>query len=372
MKVVIIHETNPWKYYPALFRLQSTGAVDSIVAVRYSALKEGLRSVVVRERGVVASLSLSCKTSIFRVRSLFMRGHVIVMGFAPYDWRIVLYSRLARNNAVFYHTSWTDWRLSQVPRRPYFFRARIRSSWLRFLSSPNVRVVATLPAVRESLLRELGVDSTIIPHAVPGCFFVGGRERENEVKSDTAIGSQDPLPLRLLFVGELSEKKGIRRCLEVARELAGAVELTVVGAGPLDGLVRSCGMSNVNFLGAIWDREALAREIARHDVLLQLSQRSGAWQELFGIAMIEAMASGLCVVASDHVGPRSVLAKLEESLVFDESDTDGVTDALRRLACDRVRLRKLQVSHFEGAQPYSLDGVSRAWCALLKEDPSHA
>jgi alpha-1,6-mannosyltransferase len=109
----------------------------------------------------------------------------------------------------------------------------------------------------------------------------------------------------LLYVGRLVPEKNLPLLVEVARELAAIRDkdyrLLIAGEGMgLEGLktlAAKRGQGRVTFLGHVGDREALARLYANCDVFVHPNPR-----EPFGIAPLEAMASGLPLVAPNRGG----------------------------------------------------------------------
>ena len=357
-RVRIVHETNPSKYFPALLRLAADGRIEVVGLYRSSVVKEFLRSWV-RER---RSFSVRCQNAArdlwFRAQIPWIRDETIVLGFAPWDWRLIIYSWLSMRNRVVYHTSWIDWeRDAVVPRRYGFVTPLFRMLWARFLRADAVNVVSVLPDSVESLERFMGVRGVAIPHAVPEEFFDAGRRRE-------------PGPtegVRLVFVGELAAKKGVRRLLQMLPEFRDCgAELTVIGDGPLRSEVeRSSHEDGLTYLGVIGGREELAAELARHDVMLLLSQRTADWEELFGMVIVEAAACGCGVIASRHIGPEKLLAALRLGNLFDDGDDIGPIRLVRRLARDRAELDRFRSAHIGAASHCAVGEVAELWASAL-------
>lgn len=111
-----------------------------------------------------------------------------------------------------------------------------------------------------------------------------------------------PGPLRVLWAGEVVERKGIRLAVDAISALRAAggpeVELVVVGDGPARDLVRD--MPGIVDLGWIPrpDLLALYRKV---DVLAFTSLRDTS-----GNVMLEALAAGLPVIYLDHQGAADV------------------------------------------------------------------
>lgn len=351
-RVRIIHETNPRKYFPAIFELARRGEIEISGEHRYSVVKEWLRSWLIDRKPFTSRTRHAFEDLWVRLRIPFIRDEVVVLAFAPWDWRLLIYGPLVLRNRIVYHTSWPYWQLGETPRRYGVFDRPMSWWWRRVLRHPNVHTVVVLEAPRQSL-HEFGVSSQVIPHAVEGLFYEAARQIRNDG------------PLRLVFVGELSTKKGVDVLLRLADELE-SVSLTLIGNGPLrNECDAAASRGAVRFLGQIDDRRQLAEELASQDVLILLSKRTGKWEELFGIVLTEAMAAGLGVITARHVGPVSILGDRGLGNLFDDGDVEGPTALIERLASDSQFLADFKAAHRHLADEYRVDRVADAWRAPL-------
>lgn len=358
-KLRIIHETNPKKYFPALFNLcEHEPAIKLVSANRYSVVKEWFRSWI-RDKSSFQSRTLNAISDlILRLKIPFIKNEAIVIGFAPWDWRILAYSYLAKNNTIIYHTSWHDWNDYAVPRR---YRSKtinkfLKGQWLKFLECDNVKIVAVTKVVADALSRVTNKPVTVIPHAVPRVFYEKGKQRKQNNKG----------LLKLLYVGEISEKKGIKQLLKLMDSLAEEpIQLTVVGAGPLANLLETNTNRNIQYLGPIYNRERVASIMADHDVFVLLSQKTETWEELFGIVIIEALAAGCCVVCTDHVGPREILGPSEKFGVFSEADIENIARLLKSLksAKNIDTIRNEQNVAFK----YCIEEIKKNWKEIVEK-----
>jgi phosphatidylinositol alpha-mannosyltransferase len=107
----------------------------------------------------------------------------------------------------------------------------------------------------------------------------------------------------VLFVGRVEYRKGLAVALEAFAGLAGDISLRIVGDGPEAATLRRRfgGDPRIEWLGAVGDDE-LATELAAADVLVAPSLGG----ESFGVVLLEAMAAGAAVIASDIPGYRLV------------------------------------------------------------------
>lgn len=143
-------------------------------------------------------------------------------------------------------------------------------------------------------------------------------------------------PPRILSVGRLVPVKGFDVLLRALGRLSRAgteFELTLVGSGPLESDLRVLAVSEglaekITFAGSL-SPESLADQAARSDLYVQPSRKEG-----FGLALVEAMATGLPAVATDSGGPADILTQYSGVLVTPD-DVDalatGLTFAIERL-----------------------------------------
>lgn len=150
MKVRIIHETNPRKYFPAIFKLAEERRINLVGEHRFSVVKEWFRALIREKkpfRNRFVDAILDCK---FRCLLPFLSGEVIIIGFAPWNWRILYYWFLPFNNQIIYHTSWPYWD-SKIPQTCGVLTPLFETLWKWFLRHPNVVAVCVQREVSESL-----------------------------------------------------------------------------------------------------------------------------------------------------------------------------------------------------------------------------
>lgn len=358
-KVRVIHQTDPFKYFPALAELEADERVQVTGRHRYSVVKEWVRSAIKDRRSFSQRTVFAASDLILRLRLPCIKGEVVVIGCAPWDWRFLLYGLLSARgrNEIVYHTSWPDWTTGYAPRRYGFATPLLRRLWLKVLQQENVQIVTILDESRRQLLSGHGLHATQISHAVPQVFFDAQRARSPREANG---------PLRLLYVGELSVKKGLPQLLEMADELGDDVLLTIVGDGSLrQECERASSSANIDYRGRISDKKVLATTMADQDLLVLFSQRSGTWQELFGIVLVEAIAAGCGVIATDHVGPRSLLGADAPSHLLEESDRAGLVHLVKKLATGGLDLDAFRHETSHLAAGFSSSAVAEQWWRVI-------
>ncbi len=142
---------------------------------------------------------------------------------------------------------------------------------------------------------------------------------------------RDGDPLRILFIGQAVQRKGLPtllRAFEALREEIPAT-LTLAGAGPQEVAHMMLDGRGVEALGKVSDERKLA-ELAAADVLCAPSLHG----ESFGMVLTEAFAAATPVVASDIPGYRDVVRDGLDGLLVPAGDALALAESLRRLALD--------------------------------------
>jgi phosphatidyl-myo-inositol alpha-mannosyltransferase len=173
---------------------------------------------------------------------------------------------------------------------------------------------------------------------------------------------------RLLWVGRLDPQKGFRVAVRAFERLAPEVpDLTFVVAG--DGKDRSAlaelplpVRERVIVLGTV-DRDRLPRYLAAADAFVS----PAVGQESFGIVLVEAMASGLPVVATDIPGYREVVDDGVEGLLVPPRDPAALADSLQRVLEDEELAKSLGEAGRARARRYSWDVVGGDVEAVYQE-----
>ncbi len=192
--------------------------------------------------------------------------------------------------------------------------------------------IAVSEAAAWTARRFYGGRYRIIPNGVHLHDFSAKHSDERAACATPERGERDANePLRILFIGQAVERKGLPvllRAFEALRDHVPAT-LTIVGASRdeiehlmLDG-------RGVWVLGKVSEERKLA-ELARAEVLCAPSLHG----ESFGMVLTEAFAASTPVVASDIPGYRDVVRESVDGLLVPAGDALALAEALRALAFD--------------------------------------
>ena len=131
-----------------------------------------------------------------------------------------------------------------------------------------------------------------------------------------------------VFVGRLTEEKGVRLLAEVARDAD--LPLTIVGDGPLLEKLKKIG-GRVRCTGWL-EAPAVAEVLQRARALIFPS----TWYETGGLVVLEALARGIPVIASRITAPIDFIADGVNGFVIEPGDRETMLDRMRKLADDSV------------------------------------
>lgn len=159
----------------------------------------------------------------------------------------------------------------------------------------------------------------------------------------------------VLFVGRHEERKGLAVLLEALASLPPTVHLWVAGRGPETERLRAAtaGDTRVAWLGRIDDEER-ARRLRGADVVCAPSLHG----ESFGVVLLEAMAAGTPVVASDLAGYRNVARGDREALLVPPGDAGALATALQRVLDDPSCAAELVAAGAARAEELSMDRLA--------------
>ena len=192
----------------------------------------------------------------------------------------------------------------------------------RYMNKLDGRI-AVSSAARHFISRYFPGDYRIIPNGVDVDFYANARPFPEYRDGKTNI----------LFVGRLEPRKGgeyLVRAYAMLKQRCPDTRLIVVGRGPelgdLRRFVHREHVSDVLFAGRPSDIDK-ARFYKTADIFCAPS----TGQESFGVVLLEAMAAGAAVIASDIHGYKKVVQRNVSGLLVEPRDADALAAALERL-----------------------------------------
>ena len=195
----------------------------------------------------------------------------------------------------------------------------------RWVQRLDERIAVTEPA-RQFADRYFPGDYTIIPNGVDTEAF----------SAATPFPTYQDGKLNILFQGRMEKRKGFPHMLRAYAQVRWQFpncRLLVVGPGSMDResarVIGERGLEDVHFIGYA-SNEDLPRYYRTADIFCS----PALGNESMGIVLIQAMAAGRAVVASDIAGHRSVISHEDNGLLADPRNEEGFASTLIRLLRD--------------------------------------
>ena len=218
--------------------------------------------------------------------------------------------------------------------------------------------VAISHSVKDSLVEYLGLPGSRITVIHNGAIL----KRFHRTK---ATGGKT---LRLIYVGRLIEEKGVQTILTAFAGLQDVdCRLTIVGDGDyreaLQTLVKELNIGDrVTFLGTRTDVPEL---LAQADVFIHVPDCA----EGFGIAVVEAMASGLICVCGDRGALPEIVDDGRSGFIVEKNDPERLAQILRAIAEDPNSeiYENIRANALEASRQFSVEAFSAKLDNLIEE-----
>lgn len=218
-------------------------------------------------------------------------------------------------------------------------------------------------AVREYITRYFPGDYTIIPNGIDCARFsdphIAPIEKFNDGRPN------------ILYVGRMDKRKGFRYLMRAFPHIKQAIpdaRLIVVGAfgdkekAPFIRYARALKLRSVHFIGYV-PREDLPRYYRTATIFC--APNTGF--ESFGIVLLEAMAAGVPIVASDIAGYRSVIENGVEGLLVPPQDEQAIARAVIALLHEPERRAQMSAAGRRKAAQHDWDLIAQRVLAYYEQ-----
>ncbi|MEI6335439.1 MAG: glycosyltransferase family 4 protein [Methylococcaceae bacterium] len=167
--------------------------------------------------------------------------------------------------------------------------------------------------------------------------------------------------LKVLFVGGLSQRKGLSYLLDAARLLNDKIELTIIGTrlakcAPLD-----AALQQYRYIPSLPHHEIL-KEMDQHDVFVFPSLFEG-----FGLVILEAMARGIPVITTPNTAGPDVITDGKDGYIVPIRSAQAITEKLELLANNQDLLDQLKTAALAKARLFSWAKYQSQLTTLLHE-----
>ena len=229
--------------------------------------------------------------------------------------------------------------------------------------------ITTPSASMKELIRGYGINNRIevIPNAIHLISFQEDDElKRAEIKRRYKLKEDDKI---ILFVGRVASEKSIDKIIKalaiIKKRNISKVKLLIVGNGPaMDELKQLTRTLKV-------ERDVIFTDIVNYEEIQHYYKMAyvftiASTTETFGIVTIEALASGVPVVAVKAPGAVDILTDGLDGLLVD-NDIEKFADALEKIIREPELREKLSQGALKTSERYSIDTISERMLNLYSE-----
>lgn len=171
-------------------------------------------------------------------------------------------------------------------------------------------------------------------------------------------------PLRLLYMGNVSYRKGMHHLLNVVSRFSkDEVILNIAGGyDPKDDLYQKHnGIENIHFLGFV-TKDIINDVLQESDVFVLPSLAEG-----LAIVILESLASGLPVICTERSGGNDAIVNYENGIVTKAGNEEDLYRAILWMKNNRAQLPSLSSNAHETSKAYTWDNYSIKLIDVLKQ-----
>lgn len=352
--IYIFHETGAKSHYRALIEHEKKNGDIRLVFREFSVIKLLVKGLLKFNFDLVLK---QIHNVIFILSLAFTSNKKIIVGITPYDWRLIFYYYLIKKHKYYYHTSKTSWVYQNISRKFLAKTDYIQKIWKKFIEKANGVFCVTKTVAKELEKKYYVEHISVVNHAINTSYSLDKFVHRNNKT------------IKCLFVGRLTESKGINLIFNIVDQInSNKFKFTFVGNGKLSDDVEGfvAEERNCNYLGYLNDLH-LRSIYDKHDILLVPSLRTGPWEELFGMVIIEAMSRGVVPITTDHTGPKEILGdKFAKYILKEDIYVLGTNRLLMNLYDNRSIMNELKQNAFSIGQEYRPEKIFKKWNQILK------
>ena len=171
-------------------------------------------------------------------------------------------------------------------------------------------------------------------------------------------------PLKVLYVGGLSQRKGVAYLLDAVEALGSAVELTLIGKRVSDCAPLDAALKKFRWIDSL-PHAGILEAMREHDVLVFPSLFEG-----FGLVLTEALSQGMPIISTNHTCAPDIIKDGREGFIVPIRDAVAISEKLSLLHEDRDRLQQMKEAALQRAATMSWelykDGLVHAAKGILQ------
>ncbi len=305
-----------------------------------------------------------------KLKTFFLRGLRKIFGTFKYYWKIPYYQNLDFNAYDVIVTEGIHW-----PFLDYF-----KSIPNKVILQDSISYYYQLSHNQRKYLNKYFDTSlaVVVNDKIPVLYKANNLEISNEI-----IGYAVDLSLisflerreckgRLVSVGRLVQEKGFEYIIKAIASLKDKypnIMLDIYGQGDLrdrlQKLIQSLGLDNMVFLKGFLRHEDLLKKLNSYDLFVSCPISTENWEEYFGMANLEALASGLPVITTDS-GAITFVMK-DKAVILEQKNENQIAMAIENFINNPRLVQSYSIGGRKYVQEnYSVPVVANKWDKAIK------
>ncbi len=258
--------------------------------------------------------------------------------------------------------------LSEKERRPGYFKtitgfsqteAKLQRKEEELRMADKIFVASTFTANTLKSYKKRLAPVVVVPYGFPPVLNIERDYTYHKTKRR----------LKLLFVGSLSQRKGIAELFDAVNKLHNHVELTIVGTKTVD----DCTELNNEVVKHTWipslSHQKILELMRQTDVLVFPSLFEG-----FGLVITEAMSQGTPVITTNRTAGPDIIESDKNGWLIDAASTESLVRAIEKIICqpELVALNGIQARAKAANRPWQQYGIDLAQAVACKQEKNEA
>lgn len=239
--------------------------------------------------------------------------------------------------------------------------------------APTLRTLADSPAKQARKDEELRLANTIIvasqftAQTLRDCPLEHPKPIVIPYGCPTPAASTPPpspnnKPLRAIFIGSLTQRKGLADCLTAVAQAGVAIDLTLVGKRVADCTPLDQALNEHRWIESLPHSELLEL-LRQQDVLLFPSLFEG-----FGLVIPEALSQGVPVIASPHTCAPELIKDKHNGFIVPIRDSAAIASKLAWLSDNREALEEMRQQCLETARQHSWEHYRHTLVKVIQQE----
>tara|TARA_R110002051_G_scaffold64139_2_gene116791 strand:+ start:38062 stop:39150 length:1089 start_codon:yes stop_codon:yes gene_type:complete len=355
-KIYVFHEYGAVNHYRALNWYITNQDDYEIVYREFSLLRKFVKGVITFDLELIKKQFVNLA---FIIGLLFSSKNTIIVGIAPYDYRLAIFLPLLNRHKYFYHTSNTYWDYSIYPKRLFANTRILKGIWKQFIENATGVFCVTKKAANGIKSYYNVSNVVVVNHSIISAYNLEFDEIKFLVHQKR---------INCLYSGRITQAKGIAIIFKLVESLSKEhFSFTFVGDGDMkqELLEFIKNKSNCSYLGFIKNPELI--EVYKNaDVLLQPSLKTQKWEELFGMSIIEGMACATIPITTNHSGPIEIIKHEKTGFLFSEQDYLNETiKILESFVVDNDQMIQIKKAAYIESKKYRAENIFKKWNEYL-------